>query len=45
MQGSNAGRDKRYSLLQNVLTGAGAQHASYTMGTGMSYAGGKAAGA
>jgi hypothetical protein len=42
--GSNPGRGKRFSLLQNAETGSGVYPASYSMGTRSSFSGGKAAG-
>jgi hypothetical protein len=38
-------RDKRFLLLYSVKTGSGVQPASYPMGTGGSFSGGKVAGA
>jgi hypothetical protein len=36
-------QDQEFSLLHSVQTGSGAHPASYTMGTGSSFPGGKAA--
>jgi hypothetical protein len=43
-QGSIPDRGKTFSLLYNIQTGPGAHPASYPMGTGGSFARGKAAG-
>jgi hypothetical protein len=44
-RGSIPGRRMRFSLLHSVQTGTGTQPASYPMGTGGSFPGGKVAGA
>jgi hypothetical protein len=45
VRGSKPGTENKFFFPQNVQSGSGAHPATYSMGTGVSFSGGKAAGA